>query len=192
VHERLGARGVLVVDAVVAPPGAGAAGSGAGDEDIVGMAHRVWGALRGAPAGGDSEAYRAHRARRHEERAARHARRARQQAERGERGAPHAGDMDELRDWLEGVGEDAADEARFRGGGRPPAQFDVTRVELRLPGGRVVDITAEIGGLHVEDLFDAASGGGGVGGGGEGGGGRRRPTPGGEGAVIDAHFTNKR
>ena len=194
VHERLGARAVLVVDAaVVAPPPAGdaAAAGGGGEADgrsggIAAMVRRAWTALRGggAPAGGsdDSEAWREHRQRRLEERAARRERRARLREERGEHGAPHAPDVAELHEFIQQMSEDVEDEARFGGGEVPPLQFNVTRAELRMPGGRVVDITDEIGGLFVEGVFDAA----------HTPGGRRPPPAADRGRVIDADWSDPR
>jgi hypothetical protein len=184
-HDRLGVRGVLVVDATVTPRdgstggGGGAAAAASADGgggDIVDAVKRwaarfqeyangvVVSASDGSSGGSSSEedareaAWQAQRAARLEERYARRERRRKQREAEGRPDtAPPGGglDMGTLAEYLSELAEDVADEARIRGSGQPPLAFTVEAAVLRLPGGRVVDLSHELGGLYVEDLVEA-------------------------------------
>lgn len=217
VHDRLGARAMLVVDAVVtpAPPPAPSGGSGGGD--IADAAQSAWGRFkayaegvvasvtggeRRAGGGGEGEdpreaAYREVRARRMRERVERRARRARAGAggdpghHRGSSGHNPLGmDVGEVHEFIREMMEDVADEAAHRGDGRPPMTVVVERAELRLPGGRAVSMDDELGGLFVEDVFTAATGAGGGGGEEPPEGARRGARAGGgdRGRVVEAEW----
>lgn len=172
VHDRLGARAMLVVDTTVTPTppaGAGARSDGSsGSGDVVDVVRSAWGrftsyangiiaSVSGGSDSGDSEdpreaAYRDQRRKRAEERMGRRERRAR--AGTGPTGGGPTGlDVQDIHDFIRDMVEDVEDEARFKGDGRPPMAIVVERAELRLPNGRVLDLSDEMAGLFVEDVF---------------------------------------
>ena len=217
-EPRLGLRGMLVVDATVTPRNpddvSGLPSGPAGPDIISVLSHKLgtgWAKFRSyadaviasvtersdnSQSADPREAeYQQNRKRRMEERFQRRERRRRQQEEAG--GGPQMPgstlDMGDLADFLREMAEDVADEARIKGDGRPPMSFHVDKALLQLPGGRFVDLTDEIGGLYVEEVFTSS----GASSGDTYGGGPSRPSAAAgrkedRGRVIDADFFERR
>jgi hypothetical protein len=63
--------------------------------------------------------------------------------------------MGSMEDFLREMEEDVADEQEILYGGQSPYDFDITRVLLKLPSGKEIDLLSELGGAHYENVVDA-------------------------------------